>query len=147
MPRLIDADALKKEWHLGDVCETCGQDTRQCGNDYCFSRMDVCGMIDEAPTVSGWISAKDRMPENAKHPGAFCPRYLVYTDYGITEGWYNPDRECWYGYLSFMIDSNEFNVRNIDLERGDVPKRVKNLPVKYWMPMPEPPKEEENDRT
>jgi hypothetical protein len=47
--------------------------------------------------------------------------------------------ECWYGILTFMIDSNELNVRNIDLERGDVPKRVKNLPVKYWMPLPEPP--------
>lgn len=51
MARLIDADALKKEWHLGNVCETCGRDTRQCWNDYCFSRMDVCGMIDDAPTV------------------------------------------------------------------------------------------------
>ena len=96
-----------------------------------------------APTVGGWISVKESMPENAKHPGAFCPRYLVYTDFGITEGWYNPDRECWYGYVSFMVDSNKLDVRNIDLERGDVPKRVKNLPVKYWMPMPEGPKEEE----
>jgi hypothetical protein len=98
-------------------------------------------------TVGGWISVKDRLPENAKHPGAFCPRYLVYTDYGITEGWYNPDKECWYGYVSFIVDSNELDVRNINLERGDIPKRVKNLPVKYWMPFPEQPKEEENDRT
>ena len=49
--RLIDADALKKEWRMGDVCQMCAQDTRQCGNDYCFSRMDVCSMIDDAPTV------------------------------------------------------------------------------------------------
>lgn len=129
MARLIDADALKQA-----ICmDECGEET-SCG---------ACrwvDFVDDAPTVSGWISVKDRMPENAKHPGAYCPRYLVYTDYGITEGWYNPDRECWYGFLTFMIDSNEFCVWNIDLECGGVPKRVKNLPVKYWMPMPEPPK-------
>lgn len=122
--RLIDADAL----------------INYCNNlkDKTIDANDIARF----PNVSGWISVKDRMPENAKHPGAFCPRYLVYTDYGITEGWYNPDRGCWYGFLTFMIDSNELNVRNIDLERGDVPKRVKNLPVKYWMQMPEPPQEE-----
>jgi hypothetical protein len=141
--RLIDADALKKDWSMANKREECPQDARQCQYEQDFSRMDICEMLDEAPTVSGWISVNDRMPENAKHPGAFCPRYLVYTDYGITEGWYNPDMECWYGILTFMIDSNELNVRNIDLERGDVPKRVKNLPVKYWMPLPEPPKEGE----
>ena len=86
-----------------------------------------------------WISVKDRLPENAKHPGAFCPRYLVYTDYGITEGWYNPDKGCWYGIITFMTGVHE--VWNIDLDKGDVPKTVKNIPVKYWMQLPEPPKE------
>ena len=71
--RLIDADALKREWKMGDVCETCDQDTRECANSYCFSRMDVCGMIDDAPTVNGWISVKDDLPKEhdsifANHP-------------------------------------------------------------------------------
>lgn len=73
MPRLIDADALKKDWHMGSVCETCSKDTRQCSNDYCFSRMDVCGMIDDAPTVSSWISVKDRLPE--EKPSMWSPLY------------------------------------------------------------------------
>lgn len=149
MSRLIDADKLMMSLNDNFLANSpTGNETLQV-KDY---RESVCegleiamATVEGAPTVGGWISVKDRMPENAKHPCAFCQRYLVYTDYGITEGWYNPDRECWYGFLTFMIDSNELNVRNIDLERGDVPKRVKNLPVKYWMPMPEPPKEESND--
>ena len=139
--RLIDADALVDAL----MTYTWKDEDERTIDDADEKREYIKGWLPNVPTVSGWISVKDRMPENAKHPGAFCPRYLVYTDYGITEGWYNPDRECWYGFLTFMIDSNELNVRNIDLERGDVPKRVKNLPVKYWMPMPEPPKEESND--
>lgn len=66
--RLIDADALKAEWKMGDFCEECKRDVRQCAIDYCFTRMDVCGMIDDAPTVNGWISVKDRLPDkNGKY--------------------------------------------------------------------------------
>lgn len=74
---MIDADALKKEWHLGDVCETCGLDTRQCGNDYCFTRMDVCGMIDDAPTV-GWLmnAAEDGPPTEEGWYLVYAPDYL-----------------------------------------------------------------------
>lgn len=62
--RLIDADAMKKEWSMGDKCEDCPQNARRCQYDVDFSRMDICEMIDEAPTVGGWISVKDRMPPN-----------------------------------------------------------------------------------
>lgn len=100
--------------------------------------------------MTEWISVKDRLPDNANHPGGFCPRCLVYIDFGIiegiTEGWYNPDKGCWYGYIPFMTDTYE--IWNVDLDHGDVPKTVKNIPVKYWMPLPEPPKErDENDAT
>lgn len=62
--RLIDADALKKEWSMGlGSCDDCPQNTRRCQLDMDFTRMDICGMIDDAPTVGGWISVKDRLPE------------------------------------------------------------------------------------
>lgn len=111
--RLIDADTLKKEWRMGDVCETCDQDTRQCGNDYCFSRMDVCGMIDDAPTVNGWISVKDSMPEQQGE-------YLINTRCIVTIGWFS-------GTNGWVANDGSFY--------GDGY-------VTHWMPLPKPPEKE-----
>lgn len=85
-----------------------------------------------------WIPVSERLPENAKHKGAFCPKYYVMTEFGQTEGWYNPDVGCWYVLLWFM--DARFEKWNISLERGDVPKLVKNVPVVAWQPLPNPPK-------
>lgn len=82
-----------------------------------------------------WIPVAERLPENAKHKGAFCPRYYVMTEYGVTEGWYSPDVKCWYVLLWFM--DGRFEEWNINLDRGDIPKLVKNVPVTAWMPLPE----------
>lgn len=87
-----------------------------------------------------WISVKDRMPENADHPGSFCPRYQVMTKYGMTEGWYNPDKGCWYTLCWFLI--GRYDEDDIDMERGDIPRITDKLDVTHWMPLPEPPKEE-----
>lgn len=85
---------------------------------------------------SGWIPVTERLPENAKHKGAFCPKYYVMTEYGVTEGWYNPDVKCWYALLWFM--DGRFEEWNINIDKGDIPKLVKNVPVIAWMPLPEP---------
>lgn len=61
--RLIDADALKAYLGMSDECEKCKRDARLCQFDQVFTRMDVCEMIDDAPTVGGWISVKDRLPD------------------------------------------------------------------------------------
>lgn len=87
-----------------------------------------------------WIPCSERMPENAKHKGVFCPKYYVMTEFGQTEGWYNPDDGCWYVLLWFM--DARFEKWNISIERGDVPKLVKNIPVVAWMPKTEPYKAE-----
>lgn len=84
--------------------------------------------------MNEWILCNERLPENSKHKGAFCPKYLVMTKYGIGEGWYNPDKECWYGLFWFM--TTDYVERNIDMQRGDVPKVIKNAPVVAWMPFP-----------
>jgi len=83
-----------------------------------------------------WIPVTERLPENAKHKGAFCPKYYVMTEYGVTEGWYNPDVECWYVLLWFM--DGRFEEWNINIDKGDIPKLVKNVPVIAWMPLPQP---------
>lgn len=83
-----------------------------------------------------WIPVAERLPENAKHKGALCPKYYVMTEYGVTEGWYNPDVKCWYALLWFM--DVRFEEWNINIDKGDIPKLVKNVPVIAWMPLPEP---------
>lgn len=112
--------------------------------------------IDKQPTVSGWISVKDRLPEDGQHVlvvceihpigrasrkyvcEAFYARKFSISDvsseddiaydyneeddeYYLEEGWY----ECvhnWDEYSSIIIE--DF--------------------VTHWMPMPEPPKEDDH---
>lgn len=52
--------------------------------------------------MSAWIPVSEKLPENSKHKGAFCPKYLVFTKYGITIGWYSPDRQGWEILAWFM---------------------------------------------
>lgn len=105
----------------------------------------VINHIKEQPKVGEWIPCRERLPENAKYKGAFCPTYQVMTKYGVTEGWYNPDHESWYILVWFVLE--DFREHNIDIERGDIPKRLR-VPdgvVTAWMPLPEPWEEAEDD--
>lgn len=93
--------------------------------------------INSQPKVGEWIPCRERLPKNAKYKGAFCPKYQVMTKYGVTEGWYNPDHESWYILVWFVLE--DFREHNIDIERGDIPKRLR-VPdgvVTAWMPLPE----------
>lgn len=92
----------------------------------------------------GWIPVEERLPENAKHKGALCPRYQLMTKYGVTEGWYNPDLESWYILIWFMTE--RYLDSEIDFERGTWPKIVRcenkvndrHGIVMEWRPLPEP---------
>lgn len=95
-------------------------------------------------TAHRWIPVAERLPENAKHKGAFCPRYQVMTKYGVTEGWYNPGVESWYVLIWFITE--RVLTSEIDLKTGTYPKIVR-VPidtkiVTAWMPLPEPYKPE-----
>lgn len=92
---------------------------------------------------TNWISVKDKLPPNADHPGAFCPRYQVITKYGVTEGWYNPDKGCWYTLVWFYLGTKTFD--DVDYERGDIPGITDKIDVTHWKEMPEPPKENEDE--
>ena len=145
--RLIDADALKREWHMGEKCEECEQDARQCQNNVDFSRMDICAILDDAPTVDlpdalraagwkeeGWISVKDKMPKMdhevlvyavGKIDGfigdsayAICKRFIQH----ILPS--SPGHEVW---------NTPWQYFHTDFE------------ITHWMPLPEPPKEEDED--
>lgn len=112
--RPIDADALKKDWSMANKCEECPQDARKCQYEQNFTRMDICEMLDEAPTVGGWISVKDRLPEKNGD-------YLIYNTDGIVwPYWYDKEYKEWYDSSGYLTES-----------------------VTHWMPLPEAPKEGE----
>ena len=62
--RMIDADAFREEYALAERCEDCPR----CGKKDCdypnYSARDFCGWLDDAPTIGGWISVSDRLPDN-----------------------------------------------------------------------------------
>lgn len=112
------------------------QDKAEFGRDF----DEILSLAIKGLESSTWIPVTERLPENAKHKGAFCPKYYVMTEYGVTEGWYNPDVKCWYVLLWFM--DGRFEEWNINIDKGDIPKLVKKVPVIAWMPLPEPYKAE-----
>lgn len=94
---------------------------------------------------SGWIPVEDTLPENAKDKGALCPRYLVTTEWGVTEGWYNPDVNSWYVLFWFM--TTDYEERNIDFDQGTYPKIIEvpdggQVKITAWCRLPEPYKKE-----
>lgn len=83
-----------------------------------------------------WIPISERLPENAEHPGAFCPKVRVLTVWGESYGWYNPDVKAWY-FLEWYTDCSR---NHLDFERGDYPgicytPRNTNL-ITHWKPIP-----------
>ena len=62
--RMIDGDAL-----LRKICgDSCGCEPDQCGHldEYRHNRCKAGQYVANAPTINGWISVKDRLPENYK---------------------------------------------------------------------------------
>lgn len=49
--RLIDADKLLADNGLGNECNDCKQNTYECENNFPYSLMSFCVMVDLAPTV------------------------------------------------------------------------------------------------
>ena len=111
--------------------------------DICYG-MKVAKKIIRNHMNDGWIPVGERLPENAKHKGALCPRYQLMTKYGVTEGWYNPDLESWYILIWFMTE--RYLDSEIDFKRGTWPKIVRcenkvndrHSIVMAWRPLPEP---------
>lgn len=83
--RLIDADALRKQWSADDACE----------HDY--THLHFLESIDSAPTINQWIPVTERLPEGMgeylvtvdyeEHGKVVCCRYF----FGIGNRW---DDDC-----------------------------------------------------
>lgn len=100
--RPIDADALKEEVDMAWRPD--------------MAVSEIWNVIDDAPTVGGWISVKDRMPVRPPDVCGLLVRrqwYLVALESGtVLTLSYEFDEDRWQGIGS---------------------------PVTYWMPLPEPP--------
>lgn len=49
--RLIDADELRANHGLGEICKNCPVDKRYCQYEMIYTKMEVCGWIDDADTI------------------------------------------------------------------------------------------------
>ena len=120
--RMIDADALIK-WINESRCADCPdkQDERcaACQWD------DAIMSIETAPTIGGWISVKDRLPEEKMNP-------------------YTQDYQEVICSLSTRFGSD---VRVYKFGRGHFwhgPADIGKY-ITHWMPLPEPPEEVSGD--
>lgn len=117
--RLIDADELKEI--VGECPENWTDSPEEVEAFNMWHR--VMDDIDSTPTISGWISVKDRLPEKSQ-------QVLVRIR--------NLTRICNY--------SEKWRVFNHYDELGQPNKGDRTwYDVTYWMPLPEPPEEENED--
>lgn len=121
--RLIDADALKAK---------CGKWYAEEGPEEGFIGTIGSLLDEEAQTVSGWISVKDRLPEIAGYEclvvgvNVFGQKavFTAFTGYG-EPGWWTTDKI----HMRREIDEADNRVSPV-------------WTITHWMPLPEPPKEE-----
>ena len=101
--RMIDADRLKHDIQ----------------RHFPINHLIIDGVIDEMPTVGGWVSVKDRLPDTHK-------RALVAADFsGIAD-------------VDVAIYCGDGMWESVS---GLYPK----FSVTHWMPLPEPPEEVNGD--
>ena len=114
--RLIDADALDAAFT--DLRFNTDRTMKHWGDrqDWCLHGSEVEKLIENAPTVSGWVSVKDRLPEHGK-------RYLIYATSGDNKN----------GHITTAAFSGHFALSG----------RCAYWKVTHWMPLPELPEEDE----
>lgn len=110
--RTIDADALKANLRVSQGV------LDDYGIVYVPYR-DVIACIDDAPTVCGWISVKDRLPENARFVLICLGRAIPQIGRYLNE-------DGWWIRNSGILKSS-----------GDI--------VTHWMPLPEVPEKMEDE--
>ena len=120
--RLIDADDLERRIMMmpDDVlCEDC-----------CYN---VVNAIDSMPTVSGWISVKDRLPKFVElHEEEVL---ALFEDGEIASVHYDEciDEGSIFGYWHQYFDERTMGATDSEWRPIDN--------ITHWMPLPEPPKE------
>ena len=136
MERLIDADALCRvlndHWLATspsdrDTEEVAAERAAMCrGLDYAMR------IVEQMPTIGGWISVKDRLPEAAGYECLVCAAnentnqthvFTAHTGYG-EPGWWTSNAH----YMSRAKSPSDNSLHPA-------------LRVTHWMPLPEPPEE------
>lgn len=144
--RLIDADAYSADmkdrqeaawkWRNEAIAE---EDALKLARaEGAFTAFVEAKLTMEKHIINPWHRVEEELPPNAKHHGAFCPKYHVMTKWGVTDGWFNPDvgeNGTWRVLLWFF--QGTWDEWDIDLERGDKPKLawVSQKDVFAWMPI------------
>lgn len=116
--RLIDADALYDEY-LSNMQELVKSTNHEHVDLDALSLLCGAKLITDAKTVNGWISVKDRLPEVDAYD---C---LVYSRHVEPAVYFQKEEGIW--YTQDCYESEEI------------------IGVLYWMPYPEPPKEDKRD--
>ena len=129
--RLIDADAYAAEMKKRqDACMEAMENASYDGEQFspkehwdgvlaAFAEAKL--MLDDMQTVGGWISIKDRMPEDET-------RVIAYVQHKIC--WYR--MFAWHDMYGWHSSAPELDEKESDY-------------VTHWMPLPEPPKEASED--
>lgn len=117
--RLIDANGL-----IDEICRD------QCERKYkdCDSICEIAAYVVNAPTVGGWISVTDRLPE-------IGTPVLVAFDFGLSG----------IGGMMKCVDTamlQDFGFCGGGYDNFCAAKGTCRTTVTHWMPLPEPPKEE-----
>lgn len=109
--RPIDGDALLEKFNRKADIMTALTD-EDTANDFAFY-CKLADAVEEMPTICGWISVKDRLPEEEDLYAVYCK------DGSMALAWFNDN---------WFIDG---------CECGD-------WYVTHWIPLPEPPKEDDH---
>ena len=137
--RPIDADALMESIGCADAVKYGNRDRAQQDTSYSTMMLyEIRNEIDAQPTVGGWISVKDRLPEDGEmvivaifghdvivqHEGETLEMAINRTlqHKRVTVGFLD-EEGFWYGADGYPMI----------------------VQPSYWMPLPEPPKEVDDD--
>lgn len=118
--RLIDADALDMAFTNLRFNQDMSLAHWGDRKDWCLHGHEVEKLIHDAPTIGGWISVKDRLPAR---PPDVCDLLV---------------RRQWY-----LVALESGTVLTLSYEFDEDRWQGVGSPVTHWMPLPEPPTEEQ----
>ena len=122
--RMIDADELissivNRQAKIPDILPY--RDFKAWLDGYTACQHDILDIVEDAPTIGGWISVKDRMPEDETE-------VIIIVQHKI--GWYRAF--AWHDAYGWHSVAEEFCDGDSDL-------------VTHWCELPEPPEEVSGD--
>ena len=113
MSRPIDAEELLQ---ILDKQKTFEMLDHKRNNAYGKGMRDAMKIIEKAPTIGGWVSVKDRLPNDGQDVLAY-----LYNGEETRTAPFNYDKGTWYDcVMNCTVAINS---------------------ITHWMPLPEPPKE------